>query len=206
MSLRKAEPPAKAVLVSWALIPTRRGTQPGSREPQRSDQLLRGRTRYRCSQIIWRDVTDARTYYMAGCKYSPHPRLDAKNCGKVRRLQARLDLDQPSRPWSSLPGLNRTALPGGIFTSSPVRGLRPMPVFLGFTVKTPNRLSSILWVRPIPFFSDSKTVSTACSALTRLTPAPSSFASTAFTISSLIKRASAALGQMLEAARQVVKT
>jgi hypothetical protein len=83
------------------------------------------------------------------------------------------------------------------------------------------------WVRPIPFFSDSKTVSTACSALTRLTPAPSSLANTAFTMSSLIKRFlrykhGAKVGatsagdvaapllqhcwQMLEAARRVVKT
>ena len=43
----------------------------------------------------------------------------------------------------------------------------------------------------MPFFSDSKTVSTACSAFTRLMLAPSSFASTAFTMSSLIKRSSA---------------
>jgi hypothetical protein len=32
--------------------------------------------------------------------------------------------------------LKRTALPGGMFTSSPVRGLRPIPVLRGFTLKT----------------------------------------------------------------------
>jgi len=51
----------KAVVVSRALIPTRRETQPGSQESQRSDQLLRGRTGCRCSQGVWRDLTDART-------------------------------------------------------------------------------------------------------------------------------------------------
>src|SRR5215470_13999147 len=100
------------------------------------------------------------------------------------------DYCSPS-PCSSLPGLKRTAFPGGIFTSSPVRGLRPIPVFLGFTVNTPKRRSSMRWLRPMPFFSDSKTVSTACSAFTRLTFAPSSLPNTALTMSSLIKRSSA---------------
>src|SRR5579862_1380990 len=45
--------------------------------------------------------------------------------------------------WSSLPGLNRTALPGGMLTCWPVRGLRPMPVLRGLTLKTPKRRNSI---------------------------------------------------------------
>ena len=35
--------------------------------------------------------------------------------------------------WRSLPGLKRIVRPGGMRTSLPVRGLRPMPRFLGFT-------------------------------------------------------------------------
>src|SRR5260370_30167724 len=88
-----------------------------------------------------------------------------------------------SIPCSSFPGLKRTALPGGMFTSSPVRGLRPIPVLRGLTLKTPKRRSSMRWPRPSAFFSDSKTVSTACSALVRLMFV---VVTTAFTISSLI--------------------
>src|SRR2546430_3449851 len=81
------------------------------------------------------------------------------------------------------------ALPGGMLTSSPVRGLRPMPVLRGFTLKTPKRRSSMRWPRPRACFNDSKTVSTACSALVRLMFV---VATTAFTISSLITRSSRA--------------
>ena len=35
--------------------------------------------------------------------------------------------------WRSLPGLNRIVRPGGMRTSFPVLGLRPMPRFRGFT-------------------------------------------------------------------------
>src|SRR3989454_11132573 len=90
---------------------------------------------------------------------------------------------------SSLPGLKRTALPGGMLTSSPVRGLRPMPVLRGLTLNTPKRRSSMRWPRPSACFSDSNTVSTACSALVRLMFV---VATTAFTISSLITRSSRA--------------
>ena len=43
-----------------------------------------------------------------------------------------------------------------------------MPVLRGLTLKTPKRRSSMRWPRPIACFKDSKTVSTACSALVRL--------------------------------------
>lgn len=43
-----------------------------------------------------------------------------------------------------LPGLKRIVLPGGISTSSFVRGFRPIPRLRGFTWKTPKPLSSIL--------------------------------------------------------------
>src|SRR6267143_3603719 len=113
------------------------------------------------------------------------------------------DFLAPSRPWSSLPGLKRTALPGGMLTSSPVRGLRPIPVLRGLTLKTPKRRSSMRWQRPRACLRDSKTVSTACSALVRLILA---WATTAFTMSSLITRASEdSVGQMLEGAAWVVK-
>ena len=58
-----------------------------------------------------------------------------------------------------------------------------MPVLRGFTLKTPNLRSSMRWPRPMALLSDSKTVSTACSALVLLMFV---FATTAFTISSLI--------------------
>src|SRR5208337_1065319 len=88
-----------------------------------------------------------------------------------------------SKPCSSLPGLKRTALPGGMLTSSPVRGFRPMPVLRGLTLNTPNLRSSMRWPRPRAFLSDSNTVSTACSAFVRLIFV---LATTAFTMSSLI--------------------
>src|SRR5712692_6376788 len=88
---------------------------------------------------------------------------------------------------SSLPGLKRTALPGGMATSSPVRGLRPMPVLRGLTLKTPKRQSSMRSPRPIALFKASKTVSTACSALVRVIPV---LLTTALTISSLITQTS----------------
>src|SRR3984893_4523617 len=91
----------------------------------------------------------------------------------------------PSRPCNSLPGLKRSAFPGGMLTSSPVRGLRPMPVLRGFTLKTPKRRNSMRWPRPNAVFKDSNTVSTACSALVRLMFV---LVTTALTMSNLIKR------------------
>jgi hypothetical protein len=88
---------------------------------------------------------------------------------------------------NSFPGLKRTAFPGGILTCCPVRGLRPMPVFRGFTLNTPNRRSSIRSPRPSAFFIASKTVSTACSALVRVIFV---FCTIALTMSSLITRSS----------------
>ena len=41
------------------------------------------------------------------------------------------------------PGLNRMVLPGGIRTSIPVRGFRPIPFFRGLTWKTPKPRNSI---------------------------------------------------------------
>src|ERR1039457_1663146 len=71
---------------------------------------------------------------------------------------------------SSLPGLKRTALPGGIDTSAPVRGLRPMPVLRGLTLKTPKPRSSMRSPCSKALFMDSKTVSTAISALVLVSP------------------------------------
>src|SRR5439155_25537914 len=83
----------------------------------------------------------------------------------------------------------RTALPGGMLTSSPVRGLRPMPVLRGLTLKTWKRGSSMRWPRPRACFNYSKTVSTACSAFVRLMFV---VATTAFTMSNLITQSSRA--------------
>ena len=58
---------------------------------------------------------------------------------------------------NSLPGLKRTALPGGIATSAPVRGLRPMPVLRGRTLKMPKPRSSMrspLSQSPLHAFKD----------------------------------------------------
>src|SRR5580704_7598622 len=76
-----------------------------------------------------------------------------------------------------------------MFTSSPVRGFRPIPVLRGLTLNTPKRRNSMRCPRPRALFSDSKTVSTACSALVRLMFGEVAF-TTAFTMSNLITQAS----------------
>src|ERR1051325_775879 len=89
--------------------------------------------------------------------------------------------------WSSLPGLNRTALPGGMDTSAPVRGLRPIPVLRGLTLKTPKPRSSMRSPCSSAFFMDSNTVSTAISALVLVMPVR---LTTSLMMSSLIKTSS----------------
>src|SRR3990172_2076119 len=69
-------------------------------------------------------------------------------------------------------------------TSSPVRGLRPMPVLRGRTLKTPKPRSSMRWPFSRARFMASKTVSTASSALDLLMPVR---VTTSLTMSSLIK-------------------
>src|SRR6478736_969278 len=71
---------------------------------------------------------------------------------------------------SSLPGLKRTALPGGIETSAPVRGLRPIPVLRGRTLNTPKPRSSMRSPLERARFMLSNTVSTASSALVLVMP------------------------------------
>ncbi len=71
---------------------------------------------------------------------------------------------------NSLPGLNRTAFPGGMLTSAPVRGLRPIPVFRGRTLNTPNPRNSMRSPFASARFMLSKTVSTATSALVFVIP------------------------------------
>ena len=88
------------------------------------------------------------------------------------------------RVCNSFPGLKRTALPGGIATSAPVRGLRPMPVFRGRTLKIPKPRNSILSPDANARFMLSKTVSTAISALVFVIPVR---LTTSLIISSLIK-------------------
>src|SRR5678815_3942999 len=70
----------------------------------------------------------------------------------------------------SLPGLKRTAFPGGMLTSDPVRGLRPIPVLRGFTEKTPKPRNSMRSLAFNASFMQLNMVSTACSALVLLTP------------------------------------
>src|SRR5579863_708880 len=93
---------------------------------------------------------------------------------------------------NSFPGLNRTALPGGIDTSAPVRGLRPMPVLRGRTLNTPNPRSSMRLPPASAFFMLSKTVSTANSALVLVMPV---LATTSLMMSSLITEGSRVQGQ-----------
>ena len=69
-------------------------------------------------------------------------------------------------------------------TSAPVRGLRPMPVFRGFTLNTPKPRSSMRSPCSSARFMLSKTVSTAISALVLVMPVR---LTTSLMISSLIK-------------------
>src|SRR5439155_22252339 len=75
--------------------------------------------------------------------------------------------------------------PGGIATSSPVRGFLPTPLLRGFTIKTPKPLSSILSPRLRAFLSELKTDSTAISAFTFVM---FSCSATRFTMSCFITR------------------
>src|SRR5215472_6041111 len=84
---------------------------------------------------------------------------------------------------NSFPGLKRTALPGGILTSAPVRGLRPMPVLRGRTLNTPKPRNSMRSPTASAFFMLAKTVSTASSALVLVMPV---LWTTSLIISSLI--------------------
>ena len=81
--------------------------------------------------------------------------------------------------------LKRTALPGGIETSAPVRGFRPIPVLRGFTLNTPKPRNSIRSPRSRAFFISSKTRSTAISALVFVSPV---LFTTSLMMSSLINR------------------
>src|ERR1700722_3286623 len=75
-----------------------------------------------------------------------------------------------SKVCSSLPGLKRTAFPGVMLTSVPVRGLRPIPVLRARTLNTPKPRNSMR----SPLVSErrmlSNTVSTANSALVLVIP------------------------------------
>ena len=94
-------------------------------------------------------------------------RRPGRNHGR-RGMQGRARPGRLSRPmfWSSLPGLKRMVRPGGMRTSLPVRGFRPMPRFRGFTWNTPNPRSSMRSPRCIEMRIASNTASTASSALT----------------------------------------
>src|ERR1019366_10567901 len=85
---------------------------------------------------------------------------------------------------NSLPGLNRTAFPGGIETSAPVRGLRPIPVLRGFTLNTPKPRNSMRSPCSSALFMRSNTVSTAASAFVLVMPVRFT---TSLMMSSLIK-------------------
>src|SRR5207302_8187655 len=84
---------------------------------------------------------------------------------------------------NSLPGLKRTALPGGMLTSAPVRGLRPMPVLRGRTLNTPKPRNSMRSPLARDSFMHPKTVSTANSAFVLVIPV---LVTTSLMISSLI--------------------
>src|SRR5215469_14083747 len=90
---------------------------------------------------------------------------DVDAIGRKRQMPQRYSID-----WSSLPGLNRTAFPGGIETSAPVRGLRPIPVLRGRTLNTPNPRNSMRSPLARERFMLSNTVSTAISALVLVIP------------------------------------
>ncbi len=89
-----------------------------------------------------------------------------------------------SRVCSSLPGLKRTAFPGVMLTSVPVRGLRPIPVLRARTLNTPKPRNSMRSPAARASFKPSNTVSTAASAFVRGRPVRSI---TWWTMSCLIK-------------------
>src|SRR5690242_11876562 len=99
------------------------------------------------------------------------------------RQRGRREIRHQRRLRSSLPGLKRIVFPGGIFTSTPVFGLRPMPFLRCLTWKTPNPRSSMRWPRASALRRPSMTVSTACAALTREI---SDISATLLTMSALI--------------------
>src|SRR5207237_1489830 len=70
----------------------------------------------------------------------------------------------------SSPGVHRTAFRGGLETSAPARGLRPMPVFRGRTLNTPKPRSSMRSPVASERFMLSKPVSTASSGLVLVIP------------------------------------
>src|SRR6058998_2169925 len=75
--------------------------------------------------------------------------------------------------------------PGGMATSSPVRGFRPTPLFRGLTINTPKPLNSIRSPRFRAFLREVNTDSTAISALTFVM---FNCSATRFTMSCLITR------------------
>src|SRR4029077_19415662 len=104
-------------------------------------------------------------------------------CLLARCVPARYGLLVHPIFWRSLPGLKRMVRPGGIRTSLPVRGLRPIPRFLGLTWNTPKPRSSIRSPRCMEIRIASNTASTATSALTLVM---SAMRDTSLTMSTLI--------------------
>src|ERR1700690_332776 len=111
-----------------------------------------------------------------------------------RGTGARRRTNSQSIDCSSLPGLKRTALPGGMETSAPVRGLRPMPVLRGRTLNTPKPRSSMRSPTVSAFFMLSKTVSTARSSFVLVIPVR---LTTSLMMSSLITAAPVSRGYQL---------
>src|SRR5262249_55054575 len=126
---------------------------------------------------------------------SPHPVLKL-GCGPpdgyLGRREGKFDASRVQEGarrypmfWRSLPGLKRMVRPGGMRTSLPVRGLRPMPRLRGLTWKTPQPRSPIRSPRCMDIRIASKTASTATSALTLVI---SAILDTSLTMSTLIMR------------------
>src|SRR5262249_51452977 len=149
------------------------------RETSAAALLRVGSQRTNLTHCAW----DNRYYY---CIYlAPGLQFCLRPIKLVRRPRPLVRNDQSD--CKSLPGLKRTAFPGGIFTSEPVRGFLPMPVLRGFTENTPKPRNSIRSLALSASFMQLKMVSTACSALVLLTPVRSTIW---FTRSSLITGAS----------------
>src|SRR5687767_15663832 len=121
-------------------------------------------------------------------KVNPLPRLelaDREVPGPVGDRDAGGIQPYPPMFCRSLPGLKRIVRPGGMRTSLPVLGLRPIPRLRGFTWKTPKPRSSIRSPRCIDRRMASNTASTATSALTLVM---SAIFETSLTMSTLIMR------------------
>lgn len=117
------------------------------------------------------DTTPGRSDNSPGAALgAPHQQIELSGYASGSSSSAFVAASVPWSTWSSRPGLNRTARPGSIETSRPVRGFRPIPVLRGRIENTPKPRNSMRSPSTNARFMLRNTASTACSARTRGTP------------------------------------